>query len=183
MITPDADREVLRERLISLAMGMGGQRDPDDYADAIADDDDLLVVDLRCPTCGGSGTRGRVDPSNVMSASFSDCPSCHGTGRRDVRVVDADNQRWLCERGHHIVNAGDLTACPARPQTATPDGPVNVGPECGAPVSRYVEPDCLEYGEVAVDADLLRRVAADARFGRASVYTEAEWTLIEGWAK
>ena len=44
---------------------------------------DKAALDLRCPTCKGTG--------HVFSAFADDhaCPTCHGTGRRDVVVVDA----------------------------------------------------------------------------------------------
>jgi hypothetical protein len=67
-------------------------------ADAILDADDLLVTDLRCPTCGG---RMEVDSGifhEDLAGLVEACPDCRrdgrSTGRRDVVAVDAEAW-WL----------------------------------------------------------------------------------------
>ena len=88
-LEPNADRIFLHERLAVLAGGLAGPLDIP--ADAILDADDLLVVNLRCRTCGGRGFNvGAVEPEHGVS-----CLTCHGSGRRDVAVVPAEAWRLL----------------------------------------------------------------------------------------
>jgi hypothetical protein len=83
MIPADADRDAVRALLMQMPMGAYG--DPTEITAAILDADDLLVTNLTCPTCGGEGVEFLGDDDDIGDA----CSTCHGTGRRDVVVVDA----------------------------------------------------------------------------------------------
>jgi RecJ-like exonuclease len=103
MIPPDADRPPVLQRLARYLSVHD--------AESLIDADDLLVVDLRCPTCRGDGDLLDLRCDNCgASASLplgmtcenhlakpSPCPTCHGSGRRDVVVVDADLLRRIAE--------------------------------------------------------------------------------------
>jgi hypothetical protein len=121
-LEPDVDRNALRERLIDLWLTRGeGRIAP--TLDAILNADDLLVVDLRCPTCGGSG---KSDPAPGFVLDI--CLVCEGVGRRDVVVVDAEAWRLLVallrkanatRPGTRILAVGPwLDACLANPVLA-----------------------------------------------------------------
>jgi hypothetical protein len=71
-IEQDADRSELKETFWRIFHEAG--RAEVNVADALLDADDLLIVDLRCPTCEGGYITG-------------DCVACRGTGRRTVEVV------------------------------------------------------------------------------------------------
>lgn len=94
----DADRDALRKRLRKVAMSAAPG---DSWTDAVLDADDLLVVDLRCPTCDKTG---EVTVHEGVGPLIDPCPTCHGSGRRDVRVVDA--AEWERTKAVHDMACG-----------------------------------------------------------------------------